>query len=157
MNDYIRRSGKFIIYMAFIFVVVLVIFPMISRGKAPNITLSDLLHNQRFTLFFGLLLAYALVYPLITFTKIKRHLNGTFADNREVFEKAFETFQYIKTEETPDKIVYRRKSKFARFAQWYEDSIVIDLTENPLIISGMRKAVTRIDRIIDHLLIKASE
>jgi hypothetical protein len=157
MNDYIRRTGKFIIYLAAIFALVLVLFPMISGGKAPSLSLSDFIHNQRFTLFFGLVLAYAFVYPLIAFVKIKRHLNGTFTDNRVVFEKAFETLQYIKTEETTDKIIYRRKSKFARFAQWYEDSIVIDTAENPVIISGMRKAVTRIDRIIDHLLIKASE
>jgi hypothetical protein len=157
MNDYIRRAGKFIIYMVVIFALVLIIFPMISGGKAPKITWNDFIHNQRFTMLFGLLLAYAFVYPLIAFVKIKRHLNGTFADNREVFEKAFDALQYIKTEETPDRIVYRRKSKFARFIQWYEDSIVISTYENPVIISGMRKSVTRIDKIIDQLLIKASE
>jgi len=157
MNDYFRRAGKFILYMVVIFVVVLVIFPKITGGKTPDITWSDFLHNQRFTIFMGLLLAYSFVYPLIAFAKIKRHLNGSFADNRAVFEKAFETLQYIKTEETPDRIVYRRKSQFARFAQWYEDSVVINLTENPVIISGMRKSVTRIDRIIDQLLIRASE
>jgi len=157
MSDYIRRAGKFIIYMVVIFVLVLVLFPMISGGKIPGITWNDFIENQRFTIFFGFLMAYSFVYPLIAFVRIKRHLNGTFANNREVFDKAFDTLQYIKTEETPDKIVYRRKSKFARFAQWYEDSIVIDTTENPVVISGMRKAVTRIDRIIDHLLIKASE
>jgi hypothetical protein len=137
--------------------VVLVIFPKITGGKTPDITWSDFLQNQRFTIFMGLLLAYSFVYPLIAFAKIKRHLNGSFADNRAVFEKAFETLQYIKTEETPDRIVFRRKSQFARFAQWYEDSVVINLAENPVIISGMRKSVTRIDRIIDQLLIRASE
>jgi hypothetical protein len=157
MNDYMRRAGKFIIYMVVIFMLVLVIFPMISGRKMPGLTWNNFIHNQRFIIFFGFLLAYSFVYPLIAFVSIKRHLNGTFANNREVFEKAFDTLQYIKTEETPDKIVYRRKSKFVRFSQWYEDSIVIDTTENPVVISGLRKAVTRIDRIIDQLLIKASE
>jgi hypothetical protein len=38
-----------------------------------------------------------------------------------MFEKAFEALQYIKTEETQTRIVYRKKSAFVRFLQWYED------------------------------------
>lgn len=157
MNDYFRRTGKFIIYMAIVFVLVLVVLPMISGGKTPNITWNDFLNNQKFTLFLGLILAYSFIYPFTAFAKIKRHLNGTFEDNRALFEKAFETFQYIKTEETAEKLVYRRKSNFARFIQWYEDSVVVSKHENPVIISGMRKPITRIDRFIDQLLIRASE
>jgi hypothetical protein len=156
MNDYLRRAVKFILYLVIIFVLVLVIFPLIV-GKKPNITLDEVLHNKRMITLFTFLLAYALVYPLITYVKIKRHLNGTFAENRAVFEKAFDALQYIKTEETPEKIVYRRKSKFGRFIQWNEDSIVILPVENPVIIAGMRKTVTRIDRMIDQFLIKQSE
>jgi Na+(H+)/acetate symporter ActP len=156
MIDYIRREIKFIVYLAVIFVLVLVVFPLIT-GQKPGITWNDVLRDQRMLMFLGLILAYALIYPLIAYTKVKRHLNGTFNDSREVFEKAFETLQYIKTLDTPEKIVYRKKSHFTRFVQWYEDSIVILPTENPVIMSGMRKSVTRIDRIIDHLLMKASE
>jgi hypothetical protein len=156
MNDYIRRFAKFIFYLALIFTVVLVIYPLVA-GKESPIGWRDLIHNQRITTFLLFLLAYALAYPLITFSKIKRHLNGTFDDNREVFEKAFQTLDYVKTEDTPDKVVYRKKSKFTRFMQWYEDSVIIIPNENPVIISGMRKAVTRINGLIDHLLTKASE
>jgi hypothetical protein len=157
MRDYIRRSAKFILYMVIIFVVVLFIFPLISNGIAPRITFDELINNQKFILFSGFLIAYALVYPLVAFVKVRRHLNGTFADNRSIFEKAFETLQYMKTEETPEKIVYRRKSQFTRFLQWYEDSVVVHTKENPVIISGLRKGVVRIDRLIDQFLIKASE
>jgi hypothetical protein len=157
MNDYIRRTAKFIIYLAFIFVLVLFILPLISHGKMPTISFSEVLNNQKFLLFFGFLLAYSLIYPAVAFTKVKRHLNGSFAENRAVFEKVFDALQFIKTEETPERTVYRRKSQFTRFIQWYEDSVVIYTTENPVIISGLRKAVIRIDRMIDQFLIKASE
>ena len=157
MKDYLRRAAKFIFYLAVIFFLVLVLYPLLSHGTAQGITLRQIISNQKFVLFLAFLLAYALIYPLVAFVKIRRHLNGTFDENRNVFEKAFETLHYIKTEDTPDKIVYRRKSQFARFAQWYEDSITISCNENPVIISGMRKAVTRIDRLIDQFLIKASE
>jgi hypothetical protein len=157
MKDYVRRSAKFIIYLAVIFILVLVIYPLISNGTSIRVTFTEMIRNQKFLLFLGFLLAYALIYPLVAFVKIKRHLNGSFDDNRGVFEKAFDTLHYIKIVDTPDKIVYRRKSQFARFAQWYEDSIVIYPHENPVVLSGMRKAVTRIDRLIDQFLIRASE
>jgi hypothetical protein len=157
MNDYIRRAAKFILYLAFIFILVLFILPMISKGKMPSISFNELLNNQKFVLFFGFLLAYSLIYPAVAFTKVKRHLNGSFNENRAIFEKVFETLQYIKTDETPERTVYRRKSQFSRFIQWYEDGIVIHTNENPVIISGLRKSVVRIDRMVDQLLIKASE
>lgn len=157
MKDYLRRTVKFILYMAVIFFLVLVLYPLLTQGISPSATLREMFQNQKFMLFLAFLLVYALLYPLVGFSKIKRHLNGTFADNRGIFEKAFETLNYIKTAEDPDRIVYRRKSRYARFAQWYEDSIVISPNENPVVISGMRKNVTRIDRLVDQFLIRASE
>jgi len=157
MKDYVRRAGKFILYMVIIFIIVLVIVPLLSNGRLPTVSFNELMHNQKFVLLFGLLFVYALAYPQIAFVKIKRHLNGTYADNRHIVEKAFEALQYIKTEDSPDKIVYRRKSRFSRFLQWYEDGIVIEPAQNPVIISGLRKTVTRIDRMIDQFLIRDSE
>lgn len=157
MNNYIRRTAKFILYLAVIFFIVLFIVPKISGGKAPKITLTDILRNQRMVLFLGLILSYTLVYPLVAFVNLKRHLNGTFEDNRTVIEKAFEILNYIKILDTPDKIIYRRKSQFSRFIQWYEDGITIFPHENPVVFSGMRKPVKQVDRLIDQLLIRAGE
>jgi ABC-type maltose transport system permease subunit len=126
-------------------------------GQKPDISFNEIIHDQRMTLFLVLIIAYALVYPVIAYVKVKRHLNGSFNDNREIIEKAFSTFEFIKSEESTDKIVYRKKSKFVRFIQWYEDSVVILPSENPVIISGMRKSVTRIDKMIDHLIAKKSQ
>ena len=151
MKDYIRRTFKFIFYLVFIFAIVLIFIPMIT-GSKPEFTFSEALQNRRMLLLIVLFLAYSLVYPLIGFTKIKRYLNGSFNDNREVFDKTFDILHYEKALDTPEKIVYRRKSKFTRFAQWYEDAVVIMPNENPVIISGLRKSVTRIDRMIDQQL-----
>jgi len=157
MKNYIRRSAKFIIYILLIFILILGIIPLIGEGKPLTVSFHDLIQNNRFTLMFGLLIAYGLVYPLISFVSIKRHLNSTFAENRDKFERAFAALNYIMVEETPEKIVYRKKSKFSRLAQWYEDKITVTTTENPVIISGFRKWVIRLDRIIDQYLIKENE
>jgi hypothetical protein len=155
MINYIRRELKFLIYLSIIFVLVLVIIPLII-GQQPKISWNELMQESRLQVFLVLLLAYALVYPVIAYTSVKRHLNGSFEDNREVFEKTFDTLGYIKTLDSPEKIVYRKKSAFVRFLQWYEDAIEIIPGENPVIISGLRKAVTRIDRIVDQLLLKGA-
>jgi hypothetical protein len=157
MKDYIRRSAKFIIYVILIFVIILGIIPLIGHGKPLTESMRDMIHNSRFTFLFVLLFAYAMVYPMITFIKVKRHLNGTFAENRDKFERAFASLNYVKVEEMPDRVVYRKRSHFSRILQWYEDKITVFTTEDPLIISGFRKWVMRIDRIIDQYLLKESE
>ena len=41
---------------------------------------------------FGLLIAYGLVYPMISFVKVKRHLNGPFDENRINLKKLLKTW-----------------------------------------------------------------
>src|SRR5512133_3958869 len=155
MKDYIRRALKFIAYLVAIFAIVLILVPLIT-GQKPDLNYQDLLHERKFVILFVAFIIYSFLYPVIAFTNIKRHLNGSYADNREIFESAFEAMQYVKTVDTPEKIVYRKKSGFSRFAQWWEDAVTVFPNENPVIISGLRKAVTRIDRIIDMKLSEKS-
>ena len=156
MNDYIRRAAKFIVYIASIFFLILGVFPLISEGKPLIQSIRELLQDNRFTLMFGLLIAYGLVYPMISFTRVKRHLNGPFVVNRDKFEKAFETLDYIKTAEYPDRLVFRKRRNLSRLLQWYEDEISVYISEDPVIISGMRKWAMRVNRIIDQYLMKES-
>jgi hypothetical protein len=153
MKDYIRREIKFLLYIAFIFFLVLIVVPMVG-GQKPASSFSEITRDRRMLVFLGLLFAYALVYPVIAFTTIKRYLNGTYSDNQAIFEKAFESLGFIKTIDSKEKIIYRKKSGFTRFVQWGEDKVVIDPTASPVTISGLRKNVTRIDKLIDQYLSK---
>ena len=149
MKDYIRRSAKFILYIVLIFFVVLGLYPLMKYGKPLSDSLRDLLNNSRFTTMFGILIVYGMVYPMIAFVKIKRHLNGSFEQNRDKIERAFEKLEYVKTEDIPGKVAFRKKSQFARIVQWHEDKITLYTDENPVIISGFRKRVIRVDKLID--------
>jgi hypothetical protein len=152
MKEYIRRAAKFILYILIIFFVILGLYPLLSHGKPLTVSMHEMFQNSRFTMMFGILIAYGLLYPLITFVRLKRHLNSSFEQNRAKFERAFERLDYIKTGETPDRIIFRKRTQFARFVQWYEDEITVYTQENPVIISGFRKWVIRIDRSIDQEL-----
>jgi hypothetical protein len=149
MKDYIRRAAKFILYIVLIFFVVLGLYPLMKYGKPLQDSLRDLLSNSRFTTMFGILMVYGMLYPMIAFVKIKRHLNGSFEQNRDKIERAFEKLEYVKTEDVPGKVVFRKKSQFARLVQWHEDEITLNTGENPVIISGFRKRVIRVDKLID--------
>lgn len=153
MKDYFRREIKFLLYIVFIFFIVLVLIPMLG-GQKPAYSLDEILHDRRMLIFLVLIFAYSLVYPVIAFTTLKRYLNGSYADNREHFEKAFTALGFEKTVDTTDRIVYRKKSKLTRFMQWGEDKVVINPSASPLTISGLRKNVRRIDSLIDNYLIK---
>ena len=149
MKDYIRRSAKFILYIVLIFFVVLGLYPLMKYGKPLSGSLTDLLANSRFTTMFGILIVYGMLYPMIAFVKIKRHLNGSFEQNREKIERAFEKLEYVKTQDVPGKVAFRKKSQFSRLVQWHEDEITLFTNENPVIISGFRKRVIRVDKLID--------
>lgn len=149
MKDYIRRAAKFILYILLIFFVVLGLYPLIKYGKSLSVSMNEMLNNSRFTTMFGLLMVYGMLYPMIAFVKIKRHLNGTFEQNRDKIERAFEKLEYVKSQDAPGIVAFRKKSQFARFVQWHEDEITIYTNENPVIISGFRKRVIRVDKMID--------
>ena len=101
LKDYIRRSAKFILYIVLIFFVVLGLYPLMKYGKPLSDSMGDLLNNSRFTTMFGILMVYGMLYPMIAFTKIKRHLNGSFEQNRDKIERAFEKLEYVKTQDVP--------------------------------------------------------
>lgn len=152
--NYPRRLVKFLLYVVVIIAIFIYVIPAVS-GKGTT-DIAGKLKDPELRFFWIFFMVYTLVFPLIGYTKIQRHLNGTFLQNQDAFAKAFEMLDYIKTEESQDQIVYRKKSKFIRFMQMYEDGIVVKPGDNPVIISGMRKTVKRIDRMLDQLLIKES-
>ncbi|MFO7369621.1 MAG: hypothetical protein R6X09_05050 [Bacteroidales bacterium] len=155
MMNYLRRLVKFLLYVIVLVAIIIYVIPVIT-GKEPT-SFTGIFKDSQHKLIWIFFIAYTFIYPLIGFTKVQRHLNGTYNQNRDVFVKAFEMLDFTVSRETEDIVVYRRKSKLARFMQMYEDEIEVKTGDNPVIISGMRKTVKRIDRMLDQLLIKESD
>ncbi len=113
----------------------------------------DMFADRQFLLLMLILAAYILAYPLVGFARMERHLNGSFSDNRSFFEDALKAVSYMKTEESADRIVYRRSSKYYRFMQFGEDRIVLETGGNPVIISGPRRTVARVNQIVEQKIL----
>jgi len=143
---------KFLFIFTLIFVVMLLIVPLIAFGRPIADSFNEILTEGRVVM--GLIVLYAFLYPLINFVNVKRHLNGSFESNRKFFEEAFTETGYEKTSETGDSVTYRKKTGIARAMLFWDDEVVLNTTSNPVIISGVRKIVTRINRIIERNILR---
>ncbi|MBN2482406.1 MAG: hypothetical protein JXB19_11740 [Bacteroidales bacterium] len=154
MIQYVRRFIKFLLYAVFFLILLLIILPLIAEGKTVSESFQELFRQKQTIIIIALLLAYSLLYPVIGFRKVKRYINGRFDDNKVYFDEAFQGLDYIKKRESDSEIVYRKKSFPTRALYLWEDEVKLDTYDNPVIISGMRKATTRINRRIEQSMIK---
>ncbi len=157
MIQYIRRFVKILIYALFFVSLLLIIIPVMTGDTSISETFRELTGQKRFIIIMLLFAVYTLLYPIIGFTKMKRYINGSFDENRVFFEGAFDALNYIKIKESGQQIVYRKRSKLTRALQLWEDEIILDASDNPVIITGMRKAVIRINRLLEQSLLKENQ
>jgi len=153
MKAYSRRFVKFLIFIVVLFFLLLFVYPWIKSGNTFRDTFYALSGSKNIRIVLILVIIYAFLYPLINFRKKDRYINGTFEDNREDIEKTMEALNYIKLSEDDEKIVYKRKSRFARIVMLGEDTIEIFKSVKPLVFSGPLRDLKRIDAVLDSKLL----
>jgi len=153
-KKYILRVVKYLIYFAVLMAIPLVVFSITSNQSFDLNTLLVPGSTSRITL---IILAFALVYPLIGFTSQKVYTNNVFEQDREKIEGVFTNSRYIIANRTETTVTFRHSSSFSRLLNMYEDAIVLDFSENPLILSGARKNVTRFARMITYAITERTE
>ncbi|MBN2274139.1 MAG: hypothetical protein JXK95_07390 [Bacteroidales bacterium] len=156
MKAYGRRFIKFFLFIIILFFIMLFLIPLLTRGVSFEETYYMITSNQRMRLILILLFAYAFIYPLINYTKKERYITGLFEDNRSAIEEVMEATGYVKLREENAQLIYRRKSKFARIIMMGEDRVEIDSSVKPLIFSGPRRDLKRIDILMDEKLLGKS-
>jgi hypothetical protein len=153
MKAYTRRFVKFLLLIVILFFLILFVYPWIKTGNTFRDTFNALSGSKNISLVVMLVIIYAFLYPLINFRKKDRYINGTFEDNREDIEKSMEVLNYIKLSEDDKKIVYKRKSLFARIVMLGEDTIEIYKSVKPVVFSGPLRDLKRIDAVLDSKLL----
>ena len=154
MIIYLRRMVKYLLVFALIFFLFLIVFPAVSTNRPMSDSFMDIISHDRSRILLILILIMAFIYPVISFVKKERYLNGDFQKNREDIEKALSDLHYILLNEEGPKLVYRKKSGFMRMMYYWEDNIEIDISNNPILISGVRKEIRRLEKILDNYLLK---
>jgi hypothetical protein len=135
-------------------IVILLIIAFLRRGGGINELKEAFLGSERIRVFLFVVVAYSLIYPLLVFGKKERYINGKFSDNRDGFIKAFAEQNYVLTRERGTKLEFRKKSGFSRFISLGQDKIEVDISDNPVIIDGLRKELRRLDVSLDMNLLK---
>lgn len=144
---YIIRVIKYMIYIAIIFTLVLAIFALTS-GQG--------LHYENFfrpgteTQLIVFFIAISFVYPLLGFVKKPVYLNKSYEEDKEIIRNVLENARYIVVAESSTTISFRHVSPFIRAMRMFEDTIVIDYSDNPIMISGQRRDIVRMIRAIEY-------
>ena len=153
MRKYLSRLIKYLMLLMAMIIILLAI-AFLRRGDGINELKEAFLSSNRIRLFLFVVIAYSLIYPFLVFGKRERYINGKFSDNRDGFIKAFAEQDYILTKERDTILEFRKRSGFSRIMSLGQDKIEIDISENPVIIDGLRKELRRLDTSLDMNLLK---
>ena len=153
-KKYIIRVVKYLIYIPLIAALMLSVLALITKQPLDLNVMLQPGSIPKIGVIVGL---FAFVYPLVGFPSMKVYINNPFEQDREKIEKLFTGSKYIITKRDEKTITFRHSSPVSRFLNMYEDTVVLDFSENPLVLTGARKNVTRFSRMITYAITERSE
>lgn len=144
---YALRAVKYFVYIAIIFcIVVLILF--YTSSHTADMTVFDLFKEGAWWKILVFLLAISAIYPIFGFATKEMYGDLDFAGKRDVIIKAMEQYNYVLCNQTPTSFTFRHKNMAIRIIRMMEDEVVIDFSSKPATISGLRKEVFRVGRLI---------
>ena len=146
------RSVKYFIYIAIIFCILVAIIYYLSDHSNTNSPL-DLFKEGSWWKMLLFFVAFSAVYPLVGYQRKELYHNGNLKDYRQQILELFENARYQLVDEGNDYFKFRLKNRVtAVLTKMSEDEITIDFSENPAIISGLRKDVLRFARNVERVI-----
>ena len=144
---YALRAVKYFIYIAIIFcIVVLILFH--TSSHTADMTVFDLFKEGAWWKILVFLLAISAIYPIFGFARKEMYGDLDFVGKKDVIIKAMEQYNYVLCNQTPTSFTFRHKNMAIRILRMMEDEVVIDFSTKPATISGLRKEVFRVGRLI---------
>ena len=144
---YFIRVAKYLVYLAVYLVLFLVIFSLISGSEFKY---EALFRQDTKWQLIGFLLFFSFIYPFFGYITKKVFLSSTFENDKESIMRIMSENNFVQTSQFDNTLVFRHKSPFIRFLRMYEDQIVIEFSENPIAMSGQRRDVYRLARMIEY-------
>ncbi len=152
---YLIRSIKYFLYFVILCgIIVTIVFTFSTKPEGT--TIMDLFGGGAGYKMLAFFVAFSAIYPLLGFSKKEIYVSN-FAENKNEIIDLFKNANFVITQQTPYRIIFRPKNKFLRITRMCEDSITVDFSENPVIIDGLRKDVIRFARGIEYICQKAEE
>ena len=144
---YVIRFFKYLIYYC-----VIALFLLAVVFLTSDLSFWELTPKENYWKIALFLSVFAAVYPLIGFVSRKVYLNRPFSNDKDALIEPLlrANYQIVCSEE--QKITLRPKSAVTRFTRLYEDKITIDFSDNPIVVSGLRKEVYRFARSMEYVV-----
>ena len=153
---YFIRSVKYLIYFSVMCGIVLVVTFYLGN-PIEGLTLMDmLLAGGSIYKMLAFFVAVAAIYPALGFQKKPVYVSN-FKENKKEIIELFENANYVIDNETATSITFRLRNPFLRLMRLYEDHIIIDFSENPIMMEGLRKDILRFSRGIEYICRKDEE
>ena len=89
---------------------------------------------------------------VVFYQKKEIYSNGNWSEKKKDIITLFENANFILKEETPTSMTFILKNKLLRLIRTYEDAIVLDYSQEPATISGLRKDTLRFSRAIERIM-----
>lgn len=146
------RSVKYFIYIAIIFCIIVAIIYYTSDHSNTSSPL-DLFREGSWWKILLFFIAFSGVYPLVGYQKKEIYHNGNVKDYKKQIVELFENARYQLVDEGETYMKFRLRNRVsAVLTKMSEDEITIDFSENPAIISGLRKDVLRFARNVERVI-----
>ncbi len=151
MKKHLIRSVKYFFYIA-IFFCILVTIMFYTSTRPEGTTVFDLFKEGAWWKILLFFIAFAGVYPFVGYQKKKIYTAENLKTKKEEIITLFENANFVLESETETTLTFRLRNKFLRFMRTYEDAVVIDYSDIPATISGLRKDTLRFSRSIEYLM-----
>ena len=147
---YLIRSVKYLVYFTVMCGIILVLTFHFSV-KPEGLTLMDMLMvDGSIYKMLAFFVAVAAIYPALGFQKKPVYVSNIKEHRKEIVE-LFENANYVIDQETATSISFKLRNPFLRFMRLCEDYVIIDFSENPATMEGLRKDVLRFSRGIEYI------
>lgn len=94
-----------------------------------------------------IIVLFSAIYPFVGFTKVKFYMNGDWDSNKDWILAVIANCGF---EQIPNTVnSFRKKNVFVRAINLGEDILNINTSDNPIIISGMRKELKKLKQQLD--------
>lgn len=146
---YLIRAIKQLITFLIALTLIIGVFSITSGKEFRFDTLFRPGTGTQLTIF---LLVMSLIYPLFGYVTRKVHLNKSFEEDQTTIKDIFFTNRYVIEGEGKGFVIFRHKSSFIRTMKLFEDTITVDVSDNPIKLEGPRKDVYRLGRMIEYAI-----
>lgn len=151
MKKHLIRSVKYFFYIA-IFFCILVTIMFYTSTRPEGTTVFDLFKEGAWWKILLFFITFAGVYPFVGYQKKEIYTAENLKTKKEEIITLFENANFVLESETETTLTFRLRNKFLRFMRTYEDAVVIDYSDIPATISGLRKDTLRFSRSIEYLM-----